>query len=603
MKNKHRNLDVIHHGLVLISDGKGRGRPSRLLLTKDQISIQIPADLVVDEPSVAPEETATRQVVIKKRKDVQGLGLSIRGGDQNSSFPIVISKIFPGMPAEETKQLFVGDAIVEVNGVGVDGKSHDEVVDMLKSDADEVTLGVRHYTSIAPYLKPAVSLQPGRSGSALDKLYEPNTWKSAMKAHSDLGLYEKKPDGKATHHASLGTLDRDDGKWRTISTIPLPMAYITRFLWGTDNLRQNAFELRAVDGTSSGIIHCEDNKALDQWLIKIHHHINHLNQKSIKMSNKYLHQSEQISHIGWVNERIPEDLAADPKQRWEPRFLILKGGDICLFETPPLNSDDLGKCLNLYKCYDVAVKQIPDDMRKLDKRDNCIWIETSMGVDARHYLAFEFPQMLEQFEATYYRCVHATINALQTRTFACSYEGRPSGLVFDIKQGISLYDIPTKSYAWQYRFRDLHSSSDDGKVLVQLVFNDPRSLDPSKLETKDMECEEVLAVVYNLHAFLIAKIVASDPEFLKQNPLALAQDTFLIGDIISDRPNRYLKFVSHNFNEKPGPLTLKKDAKLLKEKDGIVQYDLTSHGWMISFGKTDIGQKLLDRNQESRNSW
>lgn len=32
----------------------------------------------------------------------------------------------------------------------------------------------------------------------------------------------------------------------------------------------------------------------------------------------------------------------------------------------------------------------------------------------------------------------------QTRTFACSYEGRPSGLVIDIKQGISLYDIPTK---------------------------------------------------------------------------------------------------------------------------------------------------------------
>ncbi|CAJ0934598.1 unnamed protein product, partial [Mesorhabditis belari] len=517
MKQKHRNLDVIHHGLVLISDGKGRGRPSRLLLTKDQISIQIPSDAVIDEVSVAPEDTSTRHIVIKKRKDGGGLGLSIRGGDHNSNFPIVISKIFPDMPADETKQLFVGDAIVEVNGIAVDGKSHDEVVEMLKSEDDEVTLGVRHFTQITPYLKPASSLQPGRSGSALDKLYEPNTWKSAMKAHSDLGLYEKK--SSTAHHSSMGTLDRDDGKWKTISTIPLPMAYLTRYLWGTDNLRQHAFELRAVDGTSSGVIHCEDSRALELWLMKIHQHINHLNQKSIKMSNKYLHQSEQITYIGWVNEHLTEEASVDPKQRWEPRFLILKGGDICLFETPPLNSDDLGKCLNLYKCYDVAVKQVPDDMRRLDKRDNCLWVETALGEEVKHYLAFESPQMMERFEAAYYRCVHTTINAMQTRTFACSFEGRPSGLVFDIKQGISLYDIPTKSYAWQYRFRDLHSSSDDGKVLVQLVFNDDRSLDPKKLETKDMECEEVLTVVYNLQAFLLAKIVAVDPEFLKQNPL------------------------------------------------------------------------------------
>uniref|UniRef100_A0A0K0DQ06 EGF-like domain-containing protein n=1 Tax=Angiostrongylus cantonensis TaxID=6313 RepID=A0A0K0DQ06_ANGCA len=106
-----------------------------------------------------------------------------------------------------------------------------------------------------------------------------------------------------------------------------------------------------------------------------------------------------------------------------------------------------------------------------------------------------------------------------TRTFACSFEERPSGLVLDIKQGISLYDIPTKSYVWQYRFRDLHSSSDDGKVRVQLVFRDERSLDPGKLEVKDIECDEVLAVVFNIHSFLVTKIVAADPDFLKLNPL------------------------------------------------------------------------------------
>lgn len=38
-----------------------------------------------------------------------------------------------------------------------------------------------------------------------------------------------------------------------------------------------------------------------------------------------------------------------------------------------------------------------------------------LGEEAKHYLSFESPQMMEQFEATYYRCVHTTINAMQVR--------------------------------------------------------------------------------------------------------------------------------------------------------------------------------------------
>ncbi|RCN26943.1 PDZ/DHR/GLGF domain protein [Ancylostoma caninum] len=215
--------------------------------------------------------------------------LSIQGGTENAqNLPIVISKIFPGMPADQTGQLYVGDAIVEVNGEPVEGRSHDEVVEMLKAEGDELRLGVRHYSNIASYLKPAQSLQPGRSGGALDKIYEPNTWKSAMKAQSDLGLY----DGR---EKSAGVEGKDE-KWKTITVIPLPMAYLTRYLWGTDNLRTNSFEVRAVDGSSTGIIHCEDARALEQWIGHINNHIQSLNHKSIKMSNKYLHQSEQASH-------------------------------------------------------------------------------------------------------------------------------------------------------------------------------------------------------------------------------------------------------------------------------------------------------------------
>ncbi len=61
--------------------------------------------------------------------------------------------------------------------------------------------------------------------------------------------------------------------------------------------RTNAFELRAVDGTSTGVIHCEDAKVLDQWVRYISTNITQLNNKSIKMSNKFLHPSELVSQI------------------------------------------------------------------------------------------------------------------------------------------------------------------------------------------------------------------------------------------------------------------------------------------------------------------
>ncbi|PIO73984.1 PDZ/DHR/GLGF domain protein [Teladorsagia circumcincta] len=240
-----------------------------------------------------------------------------KGGAENAQkMPIVISKIFPGMPgvqyglttssatmgdspnaavlpsprrqggADKSGQLYVGDAIVEINGEPVEGRSHDEVVEMLKADVDELRLGVRHCSNIASYLRPAQSLQPGRSGGTLDKIYEPNTWKSAMKAQSDLVIYNGR-------EKSSGVEGKDE-KWKTITVIPLPMAYLTRYLWGTDNIRTNSFEVRAVDGSSTGIIHCEDGRALEQWIGHINNHIQSLNQKSIKMSNKYLHQSEQV---------------------------------------------------------------------------------------------------------------------------------------------------------------------------------------------------------------------------------------------------------------------------------------------------------------------
>ncbi|CAG9815889.1 unnamed protein product [Phaedon cochleariae] len=46
--------------------------------------------------------------------------------------PILISKIFKGMAADQTDQLYVGDAILSVNGEDLRDATHDEAVKALK---------------------------------------------------------------------------------------------------------------------------------------------------------------------------------------------------------------------------------------------------------------------------------------------------------------------------------------------------------------------------------------------------------------------------------------------------------------------------------------
>lgn len=42
----------------------------------------------------------------------------------------------------------------------------------------------------------------------------------------------------------------------------------------------------------------------------------------------------QIVYLGWVAERIEQ--CAEVWQNWDPKFLILKGSDVCFFDSPPV---------------------------------------------------------------------------------------------------------------------------------------------------------------------------------------------------------------------------------------------------------------------------
>lgn len=54
--------------------------------------------------------------------------------------PILISKIFKGLAADQTEALYVGDAILSVNSYDLREATHDEAVQALKKTGKEVVL-------------------------------------------------------------------------------------------------------------------------------------------------------------------------------------------------------------------------------------------------------------------------------------------------------------------------------------------------------------------------------------------------------------------------------------------------------------------------------
>ncbi|KAI4811566.1 hypothetical protein KUCAC02_014447, partial [Chaenocephalus aceratus] len=93
-----------------------------------------------DLPERVPEAIANRKRCVKLTKqEIGGLGISIKGGKENK-MPILISKIFKGLAADQTQALYVGDAILSVNGMNLRDATHDEAVQALKRAGREVTL-------------------------------------------------------------------------------------------------------------------------------------------------------------------------------------------------------------------------------------------------------------------------------------------------------------------------------------------------------------------------------------------------------------------------------------------------------------------------------
>uniref|UniRef100_A0A673V8A1 Syntrophin gamma 1 n=1 Tax=Suricata suricatta TaxID=37032 RepID=A0A673V8A1_SURSU len=110
-------------GICLLQDGNQEPFKVRLHLAKDILMIQEQDVICVSgEPFYSGERTVTI-----RRQTVGGFGLSIKGGAEHN-IPVVISKISKEQRAELSGLLFIGDAILQINGINVRKCKHEEVI-------------------------------------------------------------------------------------------------------------------------------------------------------------------------------------------------------------------------------------------------------------------------------------------------------------------------------------------------------------------------------------------------------------------------------------------------------------------------------------------
>ncbi|ETE69816.1 Gamma-2-syntrophin, partial [Ophiophagus hannah] len=430
----------------------------RLKLSKEVLTIQ-------------KQDVICHRTVKLRRQPVGGLGLSIKGGAEHK-VPVVISKILKDQAADQSGMLFIGDAVIQVNGISVEGATHEEVVQLLRNAGDEVAITVQYLREAPSFLKlPLGSPGPSsdHSSRASSPLFDTNEPK-----------YEK--------------------RWLDTLSVPLSMARILRYKAGTNKLRSNAFEVLALDGISTGILQfCSAQESAD-WLRALSTNISDLTLQN-------------VIHMGWVNERLQGE---DSPQLYTFKFLALKGSSFYIFSTPPVSTLDWIRAEKTYNLCEVLFKihklwlnndcwlqanlylGIHQDYELEDQRPYCFSVVVGHGKS--HYFNVEQGSELAIWEKSFQRAIF-----LESKTFTCCWQGESLCFTLDFAVGFTCFDNKTKG------------SSDDGKTRVKLLF---QNTETKQIETKELEFQDLTAVLNCIHSFIAAKVASVDPSFIDSQFIA-----------------------------------------------------------------------------------
>ncbi|XP_066241865.1 gamma-2-syntrophin isoform X1 [Saccopteryx leptura] len=507
-------------GIALLhNEASGHTYNVRLKLTREVLTVQR-QDVVCVSGS---NPHANRRTVTLRREPVGGLGLSIKGGAEHG-VPVVISKIFKDHAADQTGMLFIGDAVLQVNGIHVANATHEEVVHLLRNAGDEVTITVEFLREAPSFLKLPLG-SPGtpsrRSSGASSPLFDSGLHLNGNSSHTA-------PSSPSSPSSPIANEPTYEKRWLDSLSVPLSMARISRYKAGAENLRSNAFEVLAF-GVRTGTLQFPTARESADWLRAVSTNISDLMLQNVKLANKCCSPCDQVVHMGWVSERVED---GDSSPTFRSKFLALKGSSVYILCTPPVSTLDWVHAEETYDLCEVLFK-----VHKFCPTDGC-WPQTSLplglqdfdaedqqaysfsvlaGLGRCHSFTVELGSELAVWEKSFQRATFMEVQRMGSKTYPCSWQGETLCFTVDFAVGFTCFDSRTKTVLWRFKFSQLKGSSDDGKTRVKLLF---QNLDTRQIETKELEFQDLTAVLHGIHAFLAAKVASLDPAFMDSQSVA-----------------------------------------------------------------------------------
>uniref|UniRef100_A0A5F5PWC8 Syntrophin gamma 2 n=1 Tax=Equus caballus TaxID=9796 RepID=A0A5F5PWC8_HORSE len=318
-------------------------------------------------------------------------------------------------------------------------------------------------------------------------------------------------------------------RWLDTLSVPLSMARISRCKAGTEKLRSSAFEVLALDGVSTGVLQFYTAQESADWLRAVSANISDLTLQNMKMANKCCSPCDQVVHMGWVNERLE---GADSSQTFRPKFLALRGASFYIFSSPPVSTLDWVRAEKIYNLCEVLFK-----VHKFWLTDDC-WLQANfylglhdfdledqrpycfsvmVGHGKGHFFNVELGSELAVWEKSFQRATFMEVQRTGSKTYMCSWQGEVLCFTVDFAVGFTCFDSKTKNVLWRFRFSQLKGSSDDGKTRVKLLF---QNLDTKQIEMKELEFQDLTAVLHCVHSFIAAKVASVDPAFVDSQSVA-----------------------------------------------------------------------------------
>ncbi|XP_065519129.1 beta-2-syntrophin [Lathamus discolor] len=431
--------------------------------------------VVNGNPEAAPG--CVRRVRVVKA-EAGGLGISIKGGRENR-MPVLISRIFPGLAAERSGALRLGDAILAVNGVDLRDATHDQAVQALKRAGREVILEVKFMREVTPYIK-----KPS--------LVSDLPWEGA--APQSPSLSGSEDSGSPQHQ---GARDR--------KVIPLKMCFAARNLSMPD-LENRLIELHSPDSRNTLILRCKDTATAHSWFMALHANITALLPQVLAELNAMLGTGgavaggREVKHIAWLAEQARLD---GGRQQWRPVLMAVTEKDLLLYDGMPWTRDAWASPCHSYPLVATRLVHSGSGLRSPALGSELTFATRTgsrQGVEM-HVFRVETHRDLSSWTRILVQGCHAAAELIREVTVGCTLGGQEVLLCIHYECGFTICrEEPGGSILFRYPYERLKMSADDGIRTLYLDFGGPEG----ELALDLHSCPK--PIVFVLHTFLSAKV-------------------------------------------------------------------------------------------------